>query len=572
MKTILYFLVLYPKQSVVMILVLLLASISEGLSAATILPLLTIANATENSESTNMSGALSYFMNSMSQLGIKPTAQALIIVIMIGLVLKNVLLLFINRYIGYVTAQLQTDLRLEFLQALASSRWKYFLNQPVGQLSNLMSIEITRAAGSYTQSIIAVSLAITALVYVITSLVVSWQATIMAVLAAIFAWTTLRKLTIMARKAGKRQTSVYRSLMSRLSDTVQSMKLFKTMAKERNALSLIVHETEELNSALRLEAFGSAALDSMQQILYILMIGAGIFFALSWLKMSVETVITLTVLLIRVLLCTGKAHKKYQSMLVLKSAYHAVKQSINEAKAEPEIWSGTKAATLDQSIKLEDLSFSYSDTDQNKKSVLANLSLTIQASKMTMLLGTSGSGKSTMIDLITGLQNPDSGQILIDGINLKDIDLISWRQCIGYVPQEGLLLHDSILNNMRLGDETFTEADIYAALESIGTMDLINKLENGLQTTVGERGLKLSGGQRQRIMIARALLSKPRLLILDEATNALDPTSERQIFDDLLKIKHTMTMLVVSHRHSLAVVADRVYDMSDGIIKEVTVT
>ena len=572
MKTILYFLTLYPKQSVVMVVVLLLASISEGLSAATILPLLTIANAAEGDASAGTGGALNYFMESMVQLGLKPTAQALIIFIIVGLVIKNILLLFINRYIGYVTAQLQTNLRLEFLHSLAHSRWKYFLNQPSGRLTNLMSIETTRAAGSYTQSIITISLVITALVYIVASLVVSWQATILAVLAAVFAWTALRQLTIMARKAGQRQTIIYRSLTSRLSDTIQSMKLFKTMAKERNALSLIAHETEELNSALRLEAFGSAALDSLQQILYIFMVGAGIFFALSWLKMSVETVITLTVLLVRVLLCTGKAHKNYQSMLVLKSAYHAVKQSIDEAKAEPELWSGTQPATLDQSIKLEGLGFSYSAADQNKKNVFVDVSLTIQANEMTMLLGASGSGKSTIIDLITGLQSPSRGQILIDGINLKDIDLATWRKCIGYVPQESLLLHDSILNNMLLGDETFTETDVYAALKSVGAMDFIDKLEDGLQTTVGERGLKLSGGQRQRIMVARALLSKPRLLILDEATNSLDPASERQIFDDLSKLKHTMTMLVVSHRHSLAVMADRVYDMSGGKMREVTAT
>jgi ATP-binding cassette subfamily C protein len=170
------------------------------------------------------------------------------------------------------------------------------------------------------------------------------------------------------------------------------------------------------------------------------------------------------------------------------------------------------------------------------------------------------------VDLISGLLRPDSGQIWIDDTSLEEVDLHAWRSMIGYVPQETGLLHDSVLNNVTLGDPGLTEHDVEAALRAAGAWQFVASLPDGLNSVVGERGAMLSGGQRQRIVIARALVHKPALLILDEATSALDQEVERDIHQALNELRSQMTLLSISHRPNLEALADRVYHLEAGTL------
>ncbi len=166
--------------------------------------------------------------------------------------------------------------------------------------------------------------------------------------------------------------------------------------------------------------------------------------------------------------------------------------------------------------------------------------------------------------MITGLLQPESGQIWIDDTRLDELDPKQWRRMIGYVPQENLLLHDTVLNNVTLGDKDLSEADAERALHEAGAWDFVSAMNAGMRTMVGERGAKLSGGQRQRIMIARALVHRPRLLILDEATSALDPESERAIARSLASLRGELTILAISHQPALVKSADVVYRLEQG--------
>jgi len=154
--------------------------------------------------------------------------------------------------------------------------------------------------------------------------------------------------------------------------------------------------------------------------------------------------------------------------------------------------------------------------------------------------------------------------VLIDEVPLQDLDMHRWRSTIGYVPQETVLLHDSLFNNVALGDPGVSEADVVSALQAAGAWAFTEKLTEGIHSNVGERGGLLSGGQRQRIMIARALVHRPRLLIMDEATTALDPQSEAAICETLRKLRGRQTILAISHQPALLEAADRAYRMQDG--------
>jgi ATP-binding cassette subfamily C protein len=175
--------------------------------------------------------------------------------------------------------------------------------------------------------------------------------------------------------------------------------------------------------------------------------------------------------------------------------------------------------------------------------------------------------------MLIGLNEPDRGRVLIDGIPLQDIDLRSWRRLVGYVPQELVLFYDSIYANVSLGDPDVSEDRVREALEMAGAWDFVQAQPQGAETMVGQHGAKLSGGQRQRIAIARALITRPRLLILDEVTSALDPVTEIELCRRIRALAgDDMTILAITHRPALLDIADRVIKVEDGVITEITKT
>lgn len=205
---------------------------------------------------------------------------------------------------------------------------------------------------------------------------------------------------------------------------------------------------------------------------------------------------------------------------------------------------------------MHDISFAFGDNQ-----VLENISMEVPANQVTVIMGVSGVGKTTLTDLLLGLYRPDEGEILIDGIPLEQIDLHAWRAMIGYVPQELILFHDTVLANVTLGDESLSAERAQAALEAADAWEFVSALPEGMMTHVGERGAKLSGGQRQRIALARALVHNPALLILDEVTSALDPETEAAICRNIRDLADSVTILAITHRPAWVDAADRVYEL-----------
>lgn len=270
-------------------------------------------------------------------------------------------------------------------------------------------------------------------------------------------------------------------------------------------------------------------------------------------------------LMARMLTQVGKVQRKYQEMSICESAYWSLQDKIVKAQQHNEPAGGNIKATLQSCISLDHVDFGY-----DEHLVLKNISIEIPSRTFTSIVGPSGAGKTTLVDLVTGLFEPVQGQVLIDGVPLPELDLRKWRQMIGYVPQDTILLHDSIFANVTLGETSFSKEDAEYALKAAGAWDFISAMPEGVQTIVGERGAKLSGGQRQRIAIARALVHRPQLLILDEATSALDPETEAEICQTLKKLRGQLTILAISHQSALVEVADRVYQIAAGNITQIS--
>lgn len=224
---------------------------------------------------------------------------------------------------------------------------------------------------------------------------------------------------------------------------------------------------------------------------------------------------------------------------------------------------GSQKKTLDHSIEYRNVTFAY-----NEIKVLKNVSVTIPKGKTVALVGQSGSGKSTFVDLLPRFYDVEDGGIFIDGVNIKDFNLYDLRELMGNVNQEAILFNDTIFNNISFGVESATFEEVVAAAKIANAHEFIVSSENGYDTIIGDRGSKLSGGQRQRLSIARAVLKNPPIMILDEATSALDTESEKLVQDALDKLMQNRTSLVVAHRLSTIRNADMICVFHEGEIVE----
>lgn len=550
-----------------MMLALVSAGIVEGIGLTALLPLLQKAIDVPGS-STADAGAdseIGHFINSaLDFFGIPSTIGSLLSVIMIGVLLRSLLILIADRKVGYTVAHVATDLRLSLLRALLSTRWGYFLDQQVGSMANAAGTEVMRASSAYLHASTAIAMAIQAFAYFVVALLVSWKTTLIFMSAASLVLFLLYNLVSRAKRAGRKQTRLLQSLLARLSDSLQSLKAFKAMGRENLADELLSSDTLKLNKALRKQVFSKAALRGIQEPMMTLLVVIGIYVMLVPLGMELPKVMVLIFLMARMLTQAGKVQRTYQVMVIRESAYWSLQDKINKALQQQEPTGGEIKATLKQCITLDRVDFGYND-----HMVLSDVTLEIPCQTFTSIVGPSGAGKTTLVDLVTGLYQPVKGTVLIDGVPLTDLDLQSWRRMIGYVPQDTVLLHDSVFTNVTLGEPSLALEDAEYALKAAGAWGFVNEMADGIHTTVGERGAKLSGGQRQRIAIARALIHKPQLLILDEATSALDPHSEAEICETLQTLRGQFTILAISHQSALVNVADRVFKISGGAINQV---
>jgi len=550
-----------------MLLSLLLAGVVEGFGLVTLLPLLGLimgefgGDASASAIVDNRAGQI--VVKLLASVGLQPTATTLLAIIVIAILLKSVLVLMAKKRVGYTVARASTDLRIKLIEALLAAKWEYYVGQPVGSFANAVATESNRASNAYLSGSLMIAKLLQVFVYVGVSLLVSWKATAISLLAGMLFLALFSRLIRKARKAGKKQTVLLKKLLSQLTDSMQSIKPLKAMAREHLAKAIMVEEANHLNKALRKQVFSKEALKAFQEPMITIILVIGLYFSLVRFHIPMAEVMILVFLLARILTQLGKVQQQYQKMVILESAYWSLMDRIEQAEREKEPDQRGTIPDLHRGIRLENIFFSYQDSP-----VFKNLTMTFPVRTFTALIGSSGAGKTTIADMIIGLCRPQHGEIYLDDVPLSKIDLHQWRRMIGYVPQDPLLFHDSVLANVTFGDDGFSESDVEHALRAAGAWEFVSSMPQGMYSSVGEQGGRLSGGQRQRLAIARALVHKPKLLILDEATSALDPESEAAICHTLQNLRQELIILAISHQPAMVEVADRTYRVlqDEGVV------
>jgi ATP-binding cassette subfamily C protein len=560
-KLIRYFMMAYPLRSLVMIGCFLFSGVAEGFSILTFLPvleLLSSGNVTGDSTAVRFIGTLLNFV------GLTPSLPVMLGLIVAGITAKSALLMLAMKQAGYTIAHVTTDLRLKMIKALLVAKWNYFVSQPAGHLANAISSEAMRASTAYHHAILLIAAIIQIWVYSIVALWVSWKITIISLLISLALLFILKGFIKMSRGAGDQQTALMKALIGRLTDMLQGIKPIKAMAREEHIQTLLESETEDIKKAQQRHVLASESLKAFQEPLLVAMIAIGIYCVLTFGKQTFSAIMVMIFLFNRLLNRIYFAQACYQELSTNESALWSLLDNIEHTQREREMDTGNRQPEkIEKGIHIDGLLFSY-----DQKVVLENASMDIPAGQIVAIVGHSGTGKTTVADLVTGLFRPEQGAIYVDDIPLDQINLHAWRGLIGYVPQEMFLFHDTIYKNVSLGDDNLSSADVEEALRAAGAWDFVSETPLGLDTVIGERGSKLSGGQRQRLALARALVRKPQLLILDEVTTALDPETEQAICRTLKQFKGTMTILAISHQPAIMGIADKIFDLSSGVLKE----
>jgi ATP-binding cassette subfamily C protein len=551
----------YPKRSVAVLGAFLVAGLMEGLSAGSLLPLLSRMQGGEAIEGS--SKIFAFFDRFFEIIGIDQSVGSLLILIIALFTLKGALQYAAMRQVGNSTASLTAQLRRDLIGALMRARWSHFANLSSGRIVNSIVTEADRAALSYLHLCKMIADIMVVCIYMIIAAMISWQVTLAAAIGGFVLMFTLRRLVTVVKQAGEKQTELYRALSGLIADAFGSFKPIKAMGRVDYFHGLLAKDTKGLWIAKRREVMGTELMSSARDPLLMAIMAAGLYASHVYIHLSLPTLIVLAFMFLRVAQKLTYIQIGYQRVASQESAYWAIRSATMDAESAAEVFKGSAVPTLDNGIVFDGLDFAHRRDGGVESMVLQNIYCEFPARTFSAVIGPSGAGKSTLLDLIAGFYRPKSGRILIDGVNLDDIDIRAWRGMIGYIPQEGFLLHDTIRNNITMGED-MTEDQILYALHRAGISDFVDTLPQGIDTMAGERGQMFSGGQRQRITLARALARDPKILLMDEPTSALDRETEAQLLQTLSALSKKMTIVVISHSQRVRESAGRVYILDKG--------
>jgi ATP-binding cassette subfamily B protein len=449
------------------------------------------------------------------------------------------------------------------LEMFFKAKWGFFSNTNNGILLNTLTKELSTISDTLGHIATLLAQIIQFLIFLSVPLWLNYELTLMVVGSSIILGLPFLLLNRLIYKLGKKNTETGNYAMGILSEILQSTRIILGFGKQKQSKSFYIkHFKIHIKFALLSQVL-TTAIPKFFQPLAMGAIVTSIGFALK----RVTPISELTAIMWSFLGALPILSALLQGKITLNNFIPSYEQlTLLQSKANnyKEIEGTLVFKSLIQGIELKNLNFEY----PTRKNTLVNINLKINKGEMTALIGDSGSGKSTITDLILGLQTPNSGSVLINGLPLSDYVQNSFRQRIGYVPQDPILFDMSIKDNLLWANENATIDEMWNVLKLANADNFVFDLPNGIDTFVGNRGIRLSGGQRQRIALARALIRKPDLLILDEATSALDTESEKLIQSSIENVAKQTTILVIAHRLSTISKANHVYILKSGEIIE----
>ena len=410
----------------------------------------------------------------------------------------------------------------------------------------------------------------TAISYLVIAIHTDWKLTIGMFVSAPILMITVKKYSKKLKKSGKERQETTGILNSKLQETLSGIRVIRAFATEKQEIHNFKKISLELKKVVMKTVGYNAKSNSVSEALNYIMVAILLLFGgyriLRGRVFTTGDFITIMTSIGSMYTPIRRSANIYNS---LSTNIPSIGRIFEILDVVPEIADAPDCVKFEEfrsDITFENVDFRYKDNDEK---ILKNINLVAKKGETVALVGNSGGGKSTLVNLIPRFFDVDAGMITIDGINVKDYKIKSLRKKIGIVPQETFLFGGTVLENIKYGNQKASVEEVIEAAKKANAHEFIEKLEQGYETEIGERGVKLSGGQKQRISIARAILENPQILILDEATSALDNESEQLVQDALEKLMKGKTTFVIAHRLSTIINSDKIVVIQQGEIKEV---
>lgn len=494
-----------------------------------------------------------------------PLSLASIITLMIFLFAAKAIFLYIANYINSkIYADYEFETRERLFKKTLETDWPYLMHQKSGHLNHILMGDIGGISGALNNISAAILTGTTLITYAIIAINISVPITFTALGLGLVLFLFLKPVFYKVRKLTIKTSETNKKLAHHVNQHITGSKTIKSMSLEKNVLDQCVSYFEDLRN-IRLEQFRYSLLFNtiLEPISLLFII---IIFLVSY-RNPTFNIATFAAIIYLV-------QKMFSFIQSIQSKFNGINEALplinilvgyeKEVEKNREFRGGNKKFRFDKTLEFKKISFEYSE-GQN---IINSLDISINKGETVGIIGPSGAGKTTIIDLLLRLLRPKNGEILIDGANADEIDKKSWHDNIGYVSQDIFLLNDTIENNIRFYNNSLNRVDITEAAKSANIYDFIETLPEKFQTLVGEQGIQLSGGQRQRVVLARALARKPPILILDEATSALDNESEHKIQEAIKNLRGKLTILIIAHRLSTVMHSDKILVLKDGVITE----
>jgi ATP-binding cassette subfamily C protein len=539
------------------------AGLLEGVGVAAIVPMLQIIQA-GNSAASSV-GRIGRAITAILRIFHLPLNLASVLgFILVVILASEVATLLQQKVLAGSTALLEATLRKRLFRAVFEASWPFFLRTKTNDLVSALMNDTSRASQAYTTLAQVIGAIILVVVYLALALVLSWQMTLAIIIVSGIVVLLLRHRASRGTKFGQEMSRVDGEIYGATAEDLAAAKLVKassceTGLRERFDVLTAIRQRVQYRNAMN-QAWLARLYDSAT----IVTVFVGIYAAITFFGMSIPSLTVFLFIYYRLAPRITNLQSNQSLILSLVPGLVRVDEYTEAAEALRERSGGAPLKKFSDAIRLDDVSYAY----DSEHTVIHHIGLVIPHGQSTAIVGPSGAGKTTVMDLIMGLLLPESGDILVDGESLKDIHLNDWRRQIGYVPQDASFFHATVADNIAWGFEDASRDEVVEAAKLADADEFILCLPDGYDTIIGDRGVRLSGGQRQRLALARAIVRKPSILVLDEATSALDAESEAKVQHAVDRLTGSLTVLIVTHRLATVTGCDLIHVLDKGRLVE----
>lgn len=538
------------------------SGIGQVVSSTIVVPIVSVFTKESSlSDSAQISG---YVKQALNLVGMKMSIPNLLFA-MIALEVFSYLLVYVqDRLVNHSCAVFVLNVRRDLLNDLLNAKWKCLVNHSSGETTSRLTVETQRASASAFALLDAIVAAGYILVFLSAFLFLYWQSAALLCFITGLSFYLTRGLQYKTQRLGNDQTEENNSFINQIIEFLRGIKLIKVSALEDYANNTLNTSSQRNQKNIKDMSDYQAKMSFYVSSFRSLTTAAIIFLALVVFRIQISMLVLFFYLYLKIMPKINLLQIRILSYFSTCNSLEGIEEFRSRLSFEESMGKGKKIfERLGEGIVFKNVSFSYGE-----HRILENINIKILPKMSVGIAGPSGAGKSTLVDLLVGLHKHQSGDITLDSTGLFDYKIRTWREKVGYVTQDDIMFNDTIWNNLVFGLKSVDKEWVDHCVRLANMHQFIGEAPDGYDTVIGESGIRLSGGQRQRLSLARALIRKPELLILDEATSSLDTESERIIQSSIRDISHKMTILMIAHRLSTLADADIIYVLDNGICIE----